>query len=224
MRRRGWQGRASPAPRLVSVWRQHTRVLPGLPKRGDSRDDPPLRPHRNRATAAIGSRSGRRGSRIRAHGWTLRGDVHLHQLHLPVVQFRGRQGARPFYDLVANIAAEEFGHIELVATAINTMLTGSTPTNGRARTSVALRSPLAGVNGLGNPQHFIAGGQGALPQDSTPVLAAGLPRARGRLQRPTSGDRRGARRRRRGTRGRRAARPAAPARGFRTRLRARGAR
>src|SRR5215213_8952110 len=39
--------------------------------------------------------------------------------------FRARQGARPFYDLVANIAAEEFGHIELVATAINTMLTGA---------------------------------------------------------------------------------------------------
>ena len=31
--------------------------------------------------------------------------------------FRGRQGARPFYDLVANIAAEEFGHVELVATS-----------------------------------------------------------------------------------------------------------
>ena len=29
--------------------------------------------------------------------------------------FRNRQGARPFYDLIANIAAEEFGHIELVA-------------------------------------------------------------------------------------------------------------
>ena len=27
--------------------------------------------------------------------------------------FRGRQKARPFYDLVANIAAEEYGHIEL---------------------------------------------------------------------------------------------------------------
>ena len=39
--------------------------------------------------------------------------------------FRNRQGARPFYDLVANIAAEEFGHIELVSTAINTMLTGA---------------------------------------------------------------------------------------------------
>ena len=82
--------------------------------------------------------------------------------------FRGRQGARPFYDLVANIAAEEFGHIELVAAAINTMLTGASPTrNGRSTASVALKSPLAGVKGVGNPQHFIAGGQGALPQDST---------------------------------------------------------
>ena len=48
--------------------------------------------------------------------------------------FRNKQGARPFYDLVANIAAEEFGHVELVAKTINTMLTGATPTttsNGR---------------------------------------------------------------------------------------------
>jgi Mn-containing catalase len=81
--------------------------------------------------------------------------------------FRGRQGARPFYDLVANIAAEEFGHVELVATAINTMLTGATPAkNGRARTPLATRTPLADVKGIGNPQHFIAAGQGALPQDS----------------------------------------------------------
>ena len=39
--------------------------------------------------------------------------------------FRGRQSARPFYDLVANIAAEEFGYIELVAATISTMLTGA---------------------------------------------------------------------------------------------------
>ena len=42
--------------------------------------------------------------------------------------FRDRQGARPFFDLVSSIAAEEFGHVELVATTINTMLTGATPT------------------------------------------------------------------------------------------------
>jgi Mn-containing catalase len=81
--------------------------------------------------------------------------------------FRNRQGARPFYDLVANIAAEEFGHVELVATAINTMLTGASPeSNGSTRTPLATKSPLAGVLGVGNPQHFLAGGQGALPQDS----------------------------------------------------------
>src|SRR5947208_6685042 len=75
--------------------------------------------------------------------------------------FRARQQARPFYDLVANIAAEEFGHIELVATAINTMLTGATPVaNGKLP-----RTPLAAVKGVGNPHHFLAGGQGALPQD-----------------------------------------------------------
>jgi Mn-containing catalase len=80
--------------------------------------------------------------------------------------FRGRQGARPFYDLVANIAAEEFGHVELVATAINTMLTGASPSgNGRAKVD-PVKSPLAENKGVGNPHHFLAGGQGALPQDS----------------------------------------------------------
>jgi Mn-containing catalase len=78
--------------------------------------------------------------------------------------FRNKQGARPFYDLVANIAAEEFGHVELVAVTVNTMLTGATPTstpNGRGP-----GSPLEGVKGIGNPHHFLAGGQGALPQNS----------------------------------------------------------
>ncbi len=75
--------------------------------------------------------------------------------------FRDRQGARPFYDLVANIAAEEFGHIELVSAAINTMLTDP------SRTEAELENgSLADVKGTGNPQHFIAGGRAALPQDS----------------------------------------------------------
>jgi Mn-containing catalase len=49
--------------------------------------------------------------------------------------FRGRQAARPFYDLIANIAAEEFGHIELVSAAINTMLTGPRRRRTRPRPS-----------------------------------------------------------------------------------------
>ena len=75
---------------------------------------------------------------------------------------RDREGARPFYDLIANIAAEEYGHIELVAATINTMLTGASPKrNGKAPSDA-----LSGVKGIGNPHHFLAGGQGALPQDS----------------------------------------------------------
>ena len=76
--------------------------------------------------------------------------------------FRSRQGARPFYDLLCSIATEEFGHVELVSATINTMLTGATPIdNGRA-----LEAALADLKGIGNPHHFLAGGQGALPQNS----------------------------------------------------------
>ncbi len=74
--------------------------------------------------------------------------------------FRNRQGARPFYDLVASIAAEEFGHIELVAATINTMLTGA------AEGEPGKSGVLSDVKGVRNTQHFIAGGAGALVQDS----------------------------------------------------------
>ena len=77
--------------------------------------------------------------------------------------FRNRQGARPFYDLIANIAAEEYGHIELVAAAINTILTGVTETGDEPAFG---KDGLKDALGVGNPHHFIAGGQGALPQDS----------------------------------------------------------
>ena len=39
--------------------------------------------------------------------------------------FRGRKPIRPFYDLISNIAGEEYGHIELVSYAINLLLTGA---------------------------------------------------------------------------------------------------
>jgi Mn-containing catalase len=75
--------------------------------------------------------------------------------------FRYRQGARPFYDLISSIATEEFGHVELVSATINTMLTGATPFDESAPSAA-----LAAVKGVGNPHHFLAGGQGALPQNS----------------------------------------------------------
>jgi len=65
--------------------------------------------------------------------------------------FRSREKLRPFYDLVSSIAAEEFGHIELVAHTIGTMLTGAS---------------IGEASGVRNTQQFIAGGQGALCQDA----------------------------------------------------------
>lgn len=74
--------------------------------------------------------------------------------------FRNRQGARPFYDLVASIAAEEFAHIELVSTAINTMLTGA------AKGKAGKKGSLKGIKDARNSQEFLAGGAAAMVQDS----------------------------------------------------------
>src|SRR5204863_3948279 len=60
--------------------------------------------------------------------------------------FRNRQGARPFFDLIANIAAEEYGHIEVVAATINTMLTGAGSEQGPD-------DALAGAKDVPNKQH-----------------------------------------------------------------------
>jgi Mn-containing catalase len=75
--------------------------------------------------------------------------------------FRGRSKMRPFYDLVANIAAEEFSHIELVSYTINMLLTGSTK-----RGNDPAATPLASALDARNSYHFIASGQQALPMDS----------------------------------------------------------
>lgn len=74
---------------------------------------------------------------------------------------RGRDKVRPFYDLIANIAAEEFGHIELVSYAINMLLTGST-----TRGTDPSKTPLKDATDARNSYHFIASGQAALPVDS----------------------------------------------------------
>jgi Mn-containing catalase len=63
---------------------------------------------------------------------------------------------------VSNIAAEEYGHIEIVAAAINTMLTDPEKVEERAPDSAL--ADFASQNG--NPKHWIAGGQSSLPQDS----------------------------------------------------------
>jgi Mn-containing catalase len=75
--------------------------------------------------------------------------------------FRGREKLRPFYDLIANIATEELGHIELVSYTINLLLTGATERN----TDPASK-PLARGLDARNSLHFVATGQAALPMDS----------------------------------------------------------
>ena len=77
--------------------------------------------------------------------------------------FRDKASARPFYDLISNIAAEEFGHIELVAATINTMLTGASPTSNGGG---SIAGAMSGLKSARNTQQFIAGGHSALPQDS----------------------------------------------------------
>ena len=74
---------------------------------------------------------------------------------------RGRNAIRPFYDLVANIAAEEYGHIELVSYAINMLLTGS----GKRNPDPA-SAPLEDQKNSRNSYHWAASGYGALPMDS----------------------------------------------------------
>jgi Mn-containing catalase len=75
--------------------------------------------------------------------------------------FRGRSKMRPFYDLIANIAAEEYGHIELVSYTINMLLTGT-----MKRGTDPSATPLAAAVDARNHYHFIASGQQALPVDS----------------------------------------------------------
>src|ERR687889_2630877 len=75
--------------------------------------------------------------------------------------FRGRDKMKPFYDLIANIGAEEFGHIELVSHTINMLLSGST-----TRGTDPSATPLKSATDARNHYHFIASGQTALPVDS----------------------------------------------------------
>lgn len=89
------------------------------------------------------------------------------------MNMRGKKQLGPYYELVANIAAEELGHIQLVAAAINSLLNG--PETGVAEDGekYATATTIKDVTDLGNnynPHHFIAGGRNALPVD-----AGGLP-------------------------------------------------
>ena len=74
---------------------------------------------------------------------------------------RGRSKVKPYYDLIANIAAEEYGHIELVSAVINSLLTGASSSDEPHD------SPLKGLkDSAGLRHHWINSGLGALPVNS----------------------------------------------------------
>ncbi|WP_409294988.1 manganese catalase family protein [Peribacillus sp. SCS-26] len=74
--------------------------------------------------------------------------------------FRRKKKLRPFYELVASITAEEFGHMELVAHAINLCLEGTTEPGDPDST------PLRNGNADRIALHFIDSAQSALPIDA----------------------------------------------------------
>ncbi len=75
--------------------------------------------------------------------------------------FRGRSRLRPYYDLIASIAGEEYGHIEAVSYSINLLLTGTSK-----RGFDPVPGPLKDAADARNTYHFIASGQASLPVDS----------------------------------------------------------
>ncbi len=78
--------------------------------------------------------------------------------------FRGRDGVRQYYSLIANIAAEEYGHIEVVSAVINSLLQGPAKSNIKGDPTGA---PLGfGQDGTGLRTHFIGTGMGAFCGDS----------------------------------------------------------
>jgi Mn-containing catalase len=75
--------------------------------------------------------------------------------------FRRKDKLKPFYDLVASITAEEFGHVELVANTINLLSRGNTFYTGDPDVT-----PLREGKNARNTYHFIATAQTALAGDS----------------------------------------------------------
>ncbi|WP_026688853.1 manganese catalase family protein [Alteribacter aurantiacus] len=74
--------------------------------------------------------------------------------------FRQKRKLKPFYDLVASITAEEFGHVELVSNTINLMIHGTTfPGDPNI-------APMQNGKDKRNSYHFIDTDQTAKPFDS----------------------------------------------------------
>lgn len=79
--------------------------------------------------------------------------------------FRGKTTLAPYYELIANIAAEELGHIELVAATINALLAGPEPVDQEAPIDPATH-PFSFAQDVRYTKHFIAAGPGTMIADS----------------------------------------------------------
>ena len=89
------------------------------------------------------------------------------------MNMRGKSRLGPYYELVANITAEELGHIQLVGAAINSLLNGPETDTQETSDGDPLKTPIHDITSTVNqynPHHFIAAGRTALPVD-----AGGLP-------------------------------------------------
>ncbi|MDR7409847.1 MAG: manganese catalase family protein [Armatimonadota bacterium] len=75
--------------------------------------------------------------------------------------FRNHQQLRPYRDLVANIATEELGHIELVSATINLLLVGST------KPAPPEDAPLQPGKDVRSTYHFVSTAQTAFVGGST---------------------------------------------------------
>lgn len=84
----------------------------------------------------------------------------LHNYMFQSFNFRSKSKLKPFYDLIANIATEEIGHIELVANTINLCLEGSTKDDAQTNT------PLGSGLNVRNTHHFISTAQTSIPGNS----------------------------------------------------------
>lgn len=76
--------------------------------------------------------------------------------------FRSREKLRQYYGLVANITAEEMGHVELVAAAINSLLNGIESEGDPADGTASFRN----MKDIRNSHYHIITGHGAMPINS----------------------------------------------------------
>jgi Mn-containing catalase len=84
------------------------------------------------------------------------------------MNMRGKKKMGAYYSLVANICAEELGHIQLVGAAINSLLNGPETETQEDGDEFATGTPITDLvaGGVFNPHHFIAAGRTALPVDA----------------------------------------------------------